>query len=178
MNKVLFAYSSREGHTYKILQTIQQEILDVADVEYYNLEQDISKKNLSYYDYILVASSIHYGHYSKSFYKFVNANADILNKVDSNFLSVNLTARKPGKDNPKTSGYIAKLKLKTLWRPKNIVMFAGVLNYPKYSFFDKRMIQFIMYLTKGETDTSKTVEYTDWDKVAKFANKLKKKLSK
>lgn len=31
------------------------------------------------------------------------------------------------------------------------------------------MIQLIMRMTGGETDTSKEVEYTDWNKVSVFA---------
>lgn len=35
------------------------------------------------------------------------------------------------------------------------------------------MIQFIMRITGGETDTSKEVEYTDWQKVEAFADQFK-----
>ena len=48
-------------------------------------------------------------------------------------------------------------------------MFAGALRYPRYRWFDRIMIQFIMRMTGGETDTSKEVEYTDWEKVTRFA---------
>jgi menaquinone-dependent protoporphyrinogen oxidase len=34
------------------------------------------------------------------------------------------------------------------------------------------MIQLIMRMTGGETDTSKEVEYTDWQQVAKFAQRI------
>lgn len=48
-------------------------------------------------------------------------------------------------------------------------VFAGALRYPRYRWFDKVMIQLIMRMTGGETDTRKEVEYTDWQQVAKFA---------
>lgn len=35
------------------------------------------------------------------------------------------------------------------------------------------MIKFIMSMTGGETDTTKEVEYTNWEKVALFADKFK-----
>ena len=34
------------------------------------------------------------------------------------------------------------------------------------------MIRFIMNMTGGETDTTKEVEYTNWEKVSLFSKKL------
>ena len=39
------------------------------------------------------------------------------------------------------------------------------------------MIRLIMWITKGPTDTSKTYEFTDWDKVEEFAYEIKKNAS-
>ena len=41
-------------------------------------------------------------------------------------------------------------------------MFAGALLYPRYKWIDRVMIQLIMKITGGETDTTKEIEYTDW----------------
>ena len=38
---------------------------------------------------------------------------------------------------------------------------------------DKIMIKFIMYLTKGPTDTTKSYEFTSWSRVDEFAEQLK-----
>ena len=51
-------------------------------------------------------------------------------------------------------------------------MFAGKVDYPKYSFIDKRLIQLIMFITKGPTDTSKSYEFTDWSKVDDFSKEI------
>jgi menaquinone-dependent protoporphyrinogen oxidase len=51
-------------------------------------------------------------------------------------------------------------------------VFAGALRYPRYRWFDKVMIRFIMRMTGGETDTSKEVEYTDWNEVGQFAQEI------
>ena len=50
--------------------------------------------------------------------------------------------------------------------------FAGKIDYPKYKFLDKYAIKFIMWITKGPTDTSKVYEFTDWNRVKSFAEKL------
>jgi menaquinone-dependent protoporphyrinogen oxidase len=38
------------------------------------------------------------------------------------------------------------------------------------------MILFIMWLTKGPTDTSMTHEFTDWSKIKNFSNTLINKI--
>ena len=58
------------------------------------------------------------------------------------------------------------------WRPKKIGVFAGKVDYPNYNFFDKYTIKFIMFITKGPTDTSKSYEFTDWSRVDQFAKEI------
>ena len=47
-------------------------------------------------------------------------------------------------------------------------MFAGKIDYKKYSFWDRFMIRMIMRITKGPTDPNSNIEFTDWNKVKKF----------
>jgi menaquinone-dependent protoporphyrinogen oxidase len=58
------------------------------------------------------------------------------------------------------------------WKPTLVEVFAGKLDYKKYSFFDRKMIQFIMWMTKGPTDSSVEIEYTDWNRVKEFGIRL------
>ena len=51
-------------------------------------------------------------------------------------------------------------------------VFAGKLDYPRYRFIDKHMIRFIMWLTKGPTDTTQSFEFTNWNKVAMFSQRI------
>ena len=48
----------------------------------------------------------------------------------------------------------------------------GWVNYKKYKPFDRIMIQFIMWITKGSTDKNTKIEYTNWEKVKAFAIRL------
>ena len=60
------------------------------------------------------------------------------------------------------------------WEPVIVGVFAGMLDYAKYKFFDRIMIQFIMWITKGPTNRDAVIEYTNWDKVGDFAKQIEK----
>jgi menaquinone-dependent protoporphyrinogen oxidase len=171
--KVLFLYSSREGQTQKILNHIDM-LLPAMDVELVDLHS-VKSIDFSLYDRVLIGASIRYGHLNKKLYQFIETNLASLQQHKVAFFCVNLTARKEdqGKDTPEGSAYIQTFLKKSPWQPKLIGVFAGALYYPRYNFFDKTMIKLIMTLTGGETDTSKEVEYTNWEKVALFADKFK-----
>ncbi len=52
-------------------------------------------------------------------------------------------------------------------------VFAGNLDYQRYTFTDRHIIRFIMTLTKGPTDLSTKVEFTDWEQVRRFAGQVR-----
>ncbi|MCG3722403.1 menaquinone-dependent protoporphyrinogen IX dehydrogenase [Vibrio cincinnatiensis] len=167
-------YSSREGQTQKILQFIA-ETLNPAMCDIRDLHQ-CNSIDLLAYDKVLIGASIRYGHLNRKLYEFIECHSIQLKQVKAAFICVNLTARKEEqkKDTPEGSVYIQTFLKKSAWHPNLIGVFAGALYYPRYRFFDKMMIRFIMYLTGGETDTSKEVEYTNWDKVTLFSEKFAK----
>ena len=85
---------------------------------------------------------------------------------------MNVVARKPEKNSPENNPYILKFLRKSEWHPTKIGVFAGKVDYPNYNFFNKLIIRFIMFVTKGPTDTSRSYEFTDWDNIKKFTNEL------
>ena len=135
--------------------------------------EEANKINLSEFTKIIVGASIRYGKHSNDLYKFIKLNKNILDQKESIFFSVNVVARKLEKNTPDTNPYIRKFIKISKWRPKKIGVFAGKVDYPKYGFFDKYIIKFIMFITGGPTDTSKSYEFTDWSKVDDFAKELR-----
>ena len=89
------------------------------------------------------------------------------------FFSVNVVARKSEKNTAETNPYINKFLKISKWKPDKISVFAGKVDYPSYNFFEKYIIKFIMFITKGPTDTSQSYEFTDWSKVDDFSKELK-----
>ena len=172
MSNILIIYSTTDGHTKIICQRIKNFLNDGNLVELLSLE-DAKKFNISNFEKVIIGASIRYGKHSKELYKFINLNKNILNQKKSAFFSVNVVARKPDKNTAETNPYIRKFLKISKWKPNRIRVFAGKVDYPNYKFFDKYIIKFIMFITKGPTDTSQSYEFTDWSKVDDFALELK-----
>ena len=172
MSSFLIIYSSTDGHT----KTISERIASFLKVEnLVNLVsiKEVKKIDLSNFKNIIIGASIRYGRHSKEIYKFVKLNKNILDQKKCAFFSVNVVARKPEKNTPETNPYINKFLKISKWKPDKIRVFAGRVDYPNYNIFDRYIIKFIMLITNGPTDTSKSFEFTDWSKVDDFCKELK-----
>ena len=170
MTKILIIHSSVDGHTTHICERIRS-VRNDLDIDIISLSKT---KNISLnkYEMIVIGASIRYGKYRKELFEFIDKNLNVIQGKKNAFFSVNVVARKAEKNSTDTNPYIEKFLLKTSWKPKIIDVFAGKIEYPKYNLFDRSIIKFIMWMTNGPTDTSKTFEFTDWSKVEKFAKNL------
>ena len=166
--KALILYSSRDGQTRSIASYIANKLQDTLRCDVIDLLQ-ADNIDLTQYQQVLIGASVRYGHFHPTLGKFVKRHAEQLNRMPSAFFSVNLTARKADKRSPQTNAYTRKFLLASPWQPKQCAVFAGALRYPRYRWIDRVMIQLIMRMTGGETDTSKEVEYTDWQQVSSFS---------
>ena len=167
--ETLILYSSRDGQTKKIADFIAKELSGNVTVQSLH---EVAESSLVRADRIIIGASIRYGHFERALDDFVKKQTALLNKNPSAFVGVNLTARKVGKDTPETNVYVRKFLRRIQWKPELAAVFAGALRYPRYRFLDRIMIQLIMKITGGETDPTKEIEYTDWQKVKAFAEKL------
>ena len=170
MEKLLVLYSSRNGQTKKIIDAMQGEFSGYQ-VELADLHGPV-RKNLSKYDKVLIGASVRYGNFHPDLFHFIDIHSEQLAAADASFFCVCLTARKPEKANPSNNAYIKKFLVKSRWRPRTIGVFAGALQYSQYNWWQTRIIQLIMKITGGSTDTSQDVEFTDWDKVQEFAQRI------
>ncbi len=168
MQKIAIIYSTVDGQTKDICIRMKDTMSSQAEVELIELA-DIEVGMLQNVDKVLVGASIRYGKHRPELFKFAKQHQQLLSEKHSGFFSVNVVARKPEKNTPETNPYMKKFLLLSDWKPTVLGVFAGKINYPQYDFFDKTMIRFIMWLTKGPTDTSGCYEFTDWDLVERFA---------
>ncbi|MBG6242727.1 MAG: menaquinone-dependent protoporphyrinogen IX dehydrogenase [Candidatus Symbiopectobacterium sp. Dall1.0] len=169
--KALILFSSKDGQTKAIASYIATVLKGKVECDVVNI---IAADNIepAHYDRILIGASVRYGHFQPEVYAFIKQHVGELQRLPNAFFSVNLTARKPEKRTAQTNPYTRKFLLRSPWQPALCGVFAGALRYPRYGWLDRVMIQLIMRMTGGETDSSKEIEYTDWQQVEHFAHEF------
>ena len=171
MSSSLIIYSTVDGHTKSICEHIKNNFKSDENIKIVSLD-DMQDLNLSNFDKIIIGASIRYGRHRKKVLDFVKKNIDVLHFKKSAFFSVNVVARKLEKSKAETNPYVIKFLKKTKWKPDKVDVFAGKVDYPRYNFLNKQVIRFIMFITKGPTDITKTYEFTNWDNVKNFAKEI------
>ena len=165
-------YATVDGQTLKICNRLKDVLVqNNQKVELFSI--DDFKGDITCYDKLIIGASIRYGVHNKKIIDFINTNKKELDAIKTAFFSVNLVARKLEKNTPNSNPYVIKFFKNIDWKPTIVEVFAGKLDYKKYPFFDRVMIQFIMWMTKGPTNTNTEIEYTNWDKVTAFGLQLK-----
>lgn len=168
MANLLIIYSTTDGHTIEICNRLKQ-VLEEGEHQVTIVSvNDAFGLELSAFDKIVIGASIRYGKHSPSIVKFIKQNEHILDGKPNAFFSVNVVARKPEKNQPATNPYLQKFLKRISWKPKNLAVFAGKIDYPLYNPVDRFMIRLIMWITKGPTDPKATIEFTDWQQVEGF----------
>ena len=162
MARILLLYSTTDGHTIKICKRLQEVIGQRSSQVTLASVADSRDIDLATFDKIVIGASIRYGKHNPQVAYFINRHARLLESKSFAFFSVNIVARKPEKNRPETNPYVQKFLKQLALLPKELEVFAGKLDYPRYRFFDRLMIRFIMFLTKGPTDPKQVVEFTDW----------------
>ena len=170
--KIGLIYSTVDGHTIEICERLAQRAEEAGHVPTLVELMPNSKIDVRGFDQLVVGASIRYGNHRPEVTRFVNDNAEFLEATNSAFFSVNAVARKPNKKDPDTNPYVRKFLKNIVWQPAHIGIFGGRIHYAKYGFWDRTMIRFIMWMTKGPTALDSNVDFTDWDEVDTFGRAI------
>ena len=174
MSNILIIYSTTDGHTREICLRLKAVIEHEQQHARLVSIDESTDLDLRSFDKIVIGASIRYGKHSPLVTEFIERNEHMLNAKPNAFFSVNVVARKPEKSRPETNPYVRKFFRKLSWRPRQVAVFAGKIDYPSYSFFDRLVIRFIMWLTHGPTNRNAVIDFTDWEKVDEFGKVIAK----
>lgn len=169
--RTLITYWSGYGHTEKIARRLAGR-LEASGDQVHCAAIDESGPDPAAFDRIVIGASIRNGRHKPPVYRYIQTHLQALHTRPGAFFSVNLVARKPGKNTPESNPYMKKFIAESPWKPDLLGVFAGNLDYSKYGFVDRNIIRLIMWMTGGPTDPSACVEYTDWAAVDRFADQL------
>jgi menaquinone-dependent protoporphyrinogen oxidase len=174
MTSVLVLYWSRRGHTAKIARQIRDGAIAAgARAEAVDL-RELGPTGVDWdrYDVVAIGAPVIYGTYDKPFLAFVAANRGRLEAKPSSFYNVSVVARTPEKRTVEGNRYMQKFLELSPWKPRDLKVIAGKVDYPAWHWWERFMIKQIMKYTDGPTDTTAVIDYTDWDDVAAYGRHL------
>jgi menaquinone-dependent protoporphyrinogen oxidase len=169
-------YATHDGHTRRIAVRISERLADAGvAAEPFDLgAAQADTATLANEPLVVAVMAVRYGRHLPQAEQLIASYRALAKPPPLVLASVNLTARKPGKDTAQGSAYLRKLIARNKLSPALATAFAGKLDYPRYGFFDRQIIRFIMLLTGGPTDRNAVVEYTSWPAVDAFADEIAK----
>ncbi len=179
MRSVLILYATREGQTEKIAKQIAKHLEHNGLKVYLVDARDASvaaSLDLSAYDVLVFGASMHAGGLEQELVRFVNRNADQIERMPRSFFLVTLSAATKQDELRTQSLADAQRKMSEQLLPKfdDIEMIAGALTYSKYAAPVRWLMRRISRKAGGDTDVSRDYEYTDWSQVKVYADRLLK----
>ena len=167
-------YATRDGQSRKIAARIAERLaergIEVAPQDL--ADKQASQSGIEAAELAVVVAAIRYGKILPEALEFLAAYEKLETQPKLVLLVVNLTSRKPGKETPEGSVYLRRAIAKYKLTPAFARAIPGVLDYKRYSWRDRQLIRFIMFLTGGPTDPRTCIEYTPWDVVDEVALKI------
>lgn len=171
MKSVLVLYYSHGGHTARIARRIWETIIaeghkaDLMGI----VEADREGVDWNKYDTVIIGCAVIYGKMNRELVAFVNRFKAVLDAKATSFFSVSLIARAEAKCTPEGNLYTRKFLENNPWKPKDAHCFAGKVDYPNWGWLETKAIQMIMKMTKGPTEPTAIIDYTNWDDVPEYA---------
>lgn len=173
MSDILIVYASSEGQTRKIAnflaahfraQGIGAEAEDVTSLP--------PNLDLERFSGILVAASVHRAHHQAAVAAFVRNHAATLGARHAGFISVSLSAAGGTDDLAAAQAMADEFLREAGWRPRFRHLAAGAFRYTHYGFFKRWVLRRIAEAKGGPTDVTQDHELTDWEALARFADRF------
>lgn len=174
MKTIGILYHTTDGHTLTIGEYLKNYFVAQKNKVVMLPIAETTATDLAPLDIVVIGASIRYGKHSGIVTSFMEKDKAVLTQKATAFFSVNLVARNADKNTPETNVYCKKFLEQLSWQPTHTAVFAGVLDYSIYKFWDRFMIRLIMRITKGPVHTQERIVYTRWERVMAFATQLLK----
>lgn len=161
--RLLIIYASTEGQTRKIARFLFDHLSDVGYTVALTSAAEATAPNAARFDGVIVAGSVHAGHYQRDLQDLVEAEMAAFAALPTLFLSVSLSAA--GRDAADWQGLeeaVQRFQAATGWTPGQVIHVAGAFRFSEYDFFKYWAMRWIAS-QKGETVTpGEDREYTNW----------------
>mgnify|MGYP001824952267 CR=1 FL=1 len=161
--KILVAYASTDGQTRKICRVAADWSADQGNAVELLPLADADDIDLTRFNAVLLAASVHGGRYQKALTEFCANRADTLSALPSLFLSVSLAAAgHEAEDWQELEKILADFTSATGWIPNRVEQVAGAYKPSEYDVFRRFVMRRILANKDPSADLSADIEYTDW----------------
>jgi menaquinone-dependent protoporphyrinogen oxidase len=171
---MLLFYATRDGQSRRIAAHIAARLAERGiDAPPQDLAGAFPRAaDLAAAPLVVVVAAVRYGRHLPEAERLLATHRELLARTRFVFVSVNLTARKAGKDAAAGHRYLRKLLARHRLAPALAAAVAGRLDYPHYRWLDRQIIRLIMKMTGGPTDPRSCIEFTSWQSVDEIAARI------
>jgi menaquinone-dependent protoporphyrinogen oxidase len=154
-------YATRDGQARRIAERIQARLAEQGvAARPVDLAAGLpGAAELARIPLVVLVAAVRYGRHLKDATRFLARYRSLALPPPLVLVSVNLTARKPGKDTREGNPYLRKLIGRHRLEPAVAVAIGGRLDYALYRWWDRAIIRLIMRLTGGPTDPATAIDY-------------------
>jgi menaquinone-dependent protoporphyrinogen oxidase len=171
---VLIVFASHDGQTEKIARFLAERMrekdhrVDVMDAAHPRPEVSLDR-----YQAVVIGAPVRAGKYPRAAINFARANRARLEQMPAAFFSVCLAAASQKEAERRAALALPERFFRESgWRPRLVATFAGALRYTRYNWLIRFIMKRIAKAEGASTDTSRDHEYTDWNAVTAFAERV------
>lgn len=172
--KLLLVYGTTEGQTEKIARFVADHLARQGHAaEVFNAVAAPGDADLRGADAVMIAASLHAGHYQSAVVHFVSKHLAAIDARRNAFLSVSLAAASDDDDDiAGLNRCVADFTHRTGWTPRHIHHVAGAFRFTSYDFLKRWAMKYIAHRKGYPTDTSRDQELTDWADLTQFVDEF------
>ena len=172
--KALIVYGSNTGSTKQISESIASKLNDSGiEVDLIDLkkEKPIGPEG---YDLVVVGSGIKMGKWTTEALSYMKDYEESLSLVPHAMFVSSGFASEPSRQEQSRVDYLdAVLDSYPRLKPLSMGLFGGLYDWRRYNFVIKRLvISLLKSMGHTEIDTSKPLDFRDWDKINTWAEEL------
>ncbi|HEY0251578.1 MAG TPA: flavodoxin domain-containing protein [Kofleriaceae bacterium] len=174
--KILLLFASSHGQTRLISVVIERE-LRARDCEVVAVDalECRDPPGPAGFDAVIVGSRVQFGRHAPAIIAYLEQHAQVLREMPTALFSVSMAA---ASGSPDAHAYIESAIERLGWQPTLTASFAGGLPYRKYNWLLRHVMKRIAKGAGHSTDIAHDHEYTDWNRVRKFADEIETLVAK
>lgn len=167
---VLIVFGTTDGHTRDLCHFAGQRLRDAGHTATVEVAgRDAAHPDVAPYDAVLLAASLHEGHYQLALVQFARSQHENLAAKPNAFLSVSrpLTAS-DSRDAVGLATCLAAFEQETLWTPKVTHVATGAIPYDQLSAFKRLALRVGAWRRGQPARTSRNYDLTDYAALTTF----------